>query len=208
MLLVSRQHPRAEQIISDFHHHYEIMLKDGVVNEILDVDWLATDIGNDGKLDLVLRSGVSFDDLGTPNQQGDNLFPGTIPISNDVGNRPGWITGELLCRRQTLFLPAGILDRCVWQGYGLHQEGLLIGNRLHEDIPAKVAQQNFLRRENRPHSKLPVTTRRLCHPRAHRPLLCTGITHCCLGRLEIIGGYLGNRSHSFAIELLSGRMRL
>jgi len=67
---VSRQHPRAEQIISDFHRYYEIMLKDGAVNDILDVDWLATDIGNDGELDLVLRSGVSFDDLGTPNQQG------------------------------------------------------------------------------------------------------------------------------------------
>ena len=69
-LAVSRKHPRAEQIISDFHHHYEIMLKDGVVNDILDVDWLATDIGNDGQLDLVLRSGVSFDDLGTPDQEG------------------------------------------------------------------------------------------------------------------------------------------
>jgi len=67
---VSRKHPRAEQIISDFHHHYEIMLKDGVVNDILDVDWLATDIGNDGQLDLVLRSGVSFDDLGAPEQEG------------------------------------------------------------------------------------------------------------------------------------------
>ena len=73
---VSRQHPRAEQIISDFHHHYEIMLKDGVVNDILDVDWLATDIGNDGKLDLVLRSSVSFDDLGTPNQQGETYSLG------------------------------------------------------------------------------------------------------------------------------------
>ena len=69
-LAISTKHPQAQQIISDFHLQYEIMLKDGVVNDILDVDWLATDIGNDGKLDLVLRSGVSFDDLGMPTQEG------------------------------------------------------------------------------------------------------------------------------------------
>jgi hypothetical protein len=40
------------------------------VNEALGVDWLATDLGNDGKLDLVLRSGISFDDLANPSQSG------------------------------------------------------------------------------------------------------------------------------------------
>jgi polar amino acid transport system substrate-binding protein len=73
---VSRAHPQAEQIISDFHHHYETMLKDGAVNEILGVDWLATDLGNDGKLDLVLRSGVSFDDLDAPSQGGSTYALG------------------------------------------------------------------------------------------------------------------------------------
>jgi polar amino acid transport system substrate-binding protein len=67
---VSRQHPQAEQIVSDFHRTYELMLKDGAVNEALNVDWLATDLGNDGQLDLVLRSGVSFDDLNVPSQKG------------------------------------------------------------------------------------------------------------------------------------------
>jgi polar amino acid transport system substrate-binding protein len=47
---VSRQHPNAEEIMSDFHQQYETMLKDGLVNEILGVDWLATDLDNDGKL--------------------------------------------------------------------------------------------------------------------------------------------------------------
>ena len=67
---VSRQHPQAEEIISEFHRAYDLMLKDGAVNEALGVDWLATDLGNDGKLDLVLRSGVSFDDLDNPSQRG------------------------------------------------------------------------------------------------------------------------------------------
>ena len=67
---VSRRHPQAEQIIADFQRSYELMLKDGAVNEALGVDWLATDLGNDGKLDLVLRSGISFDDLDNPSEQG------------------------------------------------------------------------------------------------------------------------------------------
>jgi len=67
---VSRQHPRAEEVISEFHRTYEMMLKDGAVNEALGVDWLATDLGDDGKLDLVLRKGVSFDDLENPSKKG------------------------------------------------------------------------------------------------------------------------------------------
>ncbi len=73
---VSREHPQAEEIISGFQDHYETMLKDGVVNEILDVDWLATDLGNDGKLDLVLRTGVNFDDLNSPSQSGSTYALG------------------------------------------------------------------------------------------------------------------------------------
>jgi polar amino acid transport system substrate-binding protein len=63
---VSRQHPLAEAIIDDFHRAYKLMLADGSVNEILKVDWLATDFGQSGKVDVVLRSGVSLDDLSYP----------------------------------------------------------------------------------------------------------------------------------------------
>lgn len=67
---VSRQHPQAEQIIADFHRTFELMLKDGAVNEALGVDWLATDLGNDGKMDLVLSKGISLDDLKDPAAKG------------------------------------------------------------------------------------------------------------------------------------------
>ena len=46
------------------------MLEDGTVNEILNVDWLATDFGQTGKLDVVLRRGVSLDDLSHPSDDG------------------------------------------------------------------------------------------------------------------------------------------
>jgi polar amino acid transport system substrate-binding protein len=67
---VSREHPRAAELIADFQASYELMLADGSVNEALGVDWLATDLGNDGQLDIVMRSGVSFDDLDSPEQRG------------------------------------------------------------------------------------------------------------------------------------------
>jgi polar amino acid transport system substrate-binding protein len=67
---VSRQHPLAEVIIDDFQRAYKAMLADGTVNEILNVDWLATDFGQTGNLDLVLRSGVSLDDLSHPSDDG------------------------------------------------------------------------------------------------------------------------------------------
>jgi polar amino acid transport system substrate-binding protein len=67
---VSRSHPEAEAVLADFQRSYEAMLNDGSVNEVLGVDWLATDLGDDGKLDLVLRSGVSFDDLQDPSSGG------------------------------------------------------------------------------------------------------------------------------------------
>ena len=68
---VSRQHPQAQKIIDDFHRSYELMLADGTVNEILDVDWLATDFGQTGDLNLVMRSGVSLDDLSNPSNDND-----------------------------------------------------------------------------------------------------------------------------------------
>jgi ABC-type amino acid transport substrate-binding protein len=67
---VSRKHPQAEQIIADFHRAFELMLDDGTVNEILNIDWLATDFGHSGRVDVVLRSGVSLDDLSHPSEDG------------------------------------------------------------------------------------------------------------------------------------------
>jgi polar amino acid transport system substrate-binding protein len=69
-LAVSRHHPLAQVIIDDFQRAYKLMLEDGTVNEILDVDWLATDFGQSGQLDVVMRSGVSLDDLSNPSTDG------------------------------------------------------------------------------------------------------------------------------------------
>jgi ABC-type amino acid transport substrate-binding protein len=68
---VSRQNPLAEEIIADFQRGYKQMLSDGTVNEILNVDWLATDFGQTGKLNVVMRSGVSLDDLAAPSNDGE-----------------------------------------------------------------------------------------------------------------------------------------
>jgi len=68
---VSRQNPLAEEIITDFQRGYKQMLSDGTVNEILNVDWLATDFGQSGKLNVVMRSGVSLDDLAAPSNDGE-----------------------------------------------------------------------------------------------------------------------------------------
>ncbi len=67
---VSRKHPRAEEIIADFHRTFEIMLDDGTVNEILNIDWLATDFGHTGQIDVVMRSGTSLDNLSNPTKEG------------------------------------------------------------------------------------------------------------------------------------------
>jgi polar amino acid transport system substrate-binding protein len=67
---VSRQNPMAEAIIDDFQRTYELMLADGTVNEILDVDWLATGFGQSGKMNVVVRSGISLDDLDYPADDG------------------------------------------------------------------------------------------------------------------------------------------
>ena len=67
---VSRQHPLAEAIIDDFHRAYKLMLADGTVNEILNINWLASDFGQSGEIDVVLRSGVSLDDLSYPSDDG------------------------------------------------------------------------------------------------------------------------------------------
>ncbi len=67
---VSRKNPEAEQIIADFHTSFELMLSDGSMNEILDMDWLATDFANPGSIDIVMRTGVGLEDLDNPYKQG------------------------------------------------------------------------------------------------------------------------------------------
>ena len=68
---VSRQNPQAQEIIDDFQRAYELMLADGTVNEILDLDWLATDLGQSGDLNVVMRPGTSLDDLSNPSNMND-----------------------------------------------------------------------------------------------------------------------------------------
>jgi len=63
---VSRQHPQADEIIAGFHRSFEMMLKDGTVNRILNVQWLVTDLGKDGKLDLILGRNTSLEGLSDP----------------------------------------------------------------------------------------------------------------------------------------------
>ena len=67
---VSRQNPDADEIMADFQRSFEAMLADGTVNQILDIDWLATDFGHSGQTDLVLRSGASLDKLHHPSEKG------------------------------------------------------------------------------------------------------------------------------------------
>jgi len=67
---VSRKNSNAQQIIDDFQRGYELMLADGTVNEILNVDWLATGFGETGDLNVVMRSGISLDDLSDPSNKG------------------------------------------------------------------------------------------------------------------------------------------
>lgn len=65
-LAISHKNPLAAVIIDDFHRSYKMMLADGSVNQILNVDWLATDFGQSGDMNVVLRPGVSLDDLSVP----------------------------------------------------------------------------------------------------------------------------------------------
>ncbi len=67
-LAISKKNPLAAAIIDDFHKGYKMMLADGTVNQILNVDWLATDFGQAGNLNVVLRPGISLDDLSRPNE--------------------------------------------------------------------------------------------------------------------------------------------
>lgn len=54
---VSRERADAGQIIAGFNQAYQSMLKDGTVNRILDLEWLATDLGSDGVMDFIHRGG-------------------------------------------------------------------------------------------------------------------------------------------------------
>ena len=54
---VSRERADAGQIIADFNQAYQAMLRDGTVNRILDLEWLATDLESDGVMDFIHRGG-------------------------------------------------------------------------------------------------------------------------------------------------------
>ncbi len=54
---MSRRHPQAEAIVADFNRAYQDMLRDGTVNRILDLEWLATDLGSDGVMEFIHRGG-------------------------------------------------------------------------------------------------------------------------------------------------------
>jgi len=54
---VSRARPDAQAIIAGFNAAYQDMLGDGTVNRILDMEWLATDLGADGIMDFIHRGG-------------------------------------------------------------------------------------------------------------------------------------------------------
>lgn len=87
-LAVSRQHPEGEQIVEDFNSSFHAMLQDGTINEILQLDWLVTDLGRDGDLDLVLRHSVSPGDLDVLSQ-GSAPYPHLQSHSLEIAH-PEW----------------------------------------------------------------------------------------------------------------------
>lgn len=54
---MSRAHPQAQAVVADFNAAYQAMLRDGTVNRILDMEWVATDLGADGVMDFIHRGG-------------------------------------------------------------------------------------------------------------------------------------------------------
>jgi ABC-type amino acid transport substrate-binding protein len=54
---VSRTRPDAQQLVADFNQAYQVMLRDGTVNRILGLEWLATDLGSDGVMDFIHSGG-------------------------------------------------------------------------------------------------------------------------------------------------------
>ena len=54
---MSRAHPAAQGIVADFNRAYQEMLRDGTVNRILDLEWLATDLESDGVMEFIHRGG-------------------------------------------------------------------------------------------------------------------------------------------------------
>jgi len=65
---VSREHPMGAQIIGSFNEAYQLMLKDGTVNRILDIEWVVTDLKFDGIPDFIHRGGeytLEADNAGT-----------------------------------------------------------------------------------------------------------------------------------------------
>ena len=67
---VSTRNAAAARILDDFSRGYQAMLSDGTVNEILNIDWLATEFGHQGETELILRNGADLDQLKNPSRQG------------------------------------------------------------------------------------------------------------------------------------------
>ena len=54
---ISRKHPSGNEIIDAFNVAYQLMLQDGTVNRILDIEWVVTDLKFDGVPDFIHRGG-------------------------------------------------------------------------------------------------------------------------------------------------------
>ncbi len=50
---MSRAYSEAQAVVADFNQAYQSMLRDGSVNRILGMEWLATDLGDDGVMDFI-----------------------------------------------------------------------------------------------------------------------------------------------------------
>ena len=80
---LSTRNPEAEAIMQDFQRAYKAMLSDGTVNEILNIDWLATDFGHQGELEVVLRNDANLDQLNHPSKLGSVYSMGSARYPYD-----------------------------------------------------------------------------------------------------------------------------
>ncbi len=67
---VARDNPDGERLLDDFQRSFQTMIEDGTVNDILDIDWVASDFGHLGRTDLVLRTGAKLDQVSHPSRDG------------------------------------------------------------------------------------------------------------------------------------------
>jgi polar amino acid transport system substrate-binding protein len=67
---VTRNHPEAAAIVNGFNEAFDLMVRDGSLNRILGVEWLATDLGGDGTMDVVMHGGLDLTTLREPTDLG------------------------------------------------------------------------------------------------------------------------------------------